>query len=165
MTAESMLSKRPVLRITAASFFPFELFSSHIYYISKFLYLLSKCFCSNLLSNPLDCNCHLAWLSPWLRHRSVAAGNPRCEKPRFLKRFPVADINPRDFRCTTEEMTSPLPTCIPEKKCPKRCECSGNFNEEFLYFCSVVKITLVKQEKWVQFMLGPNFINEFRRKS
>ena len=35
MTAESMLSKRPVLRITAALFFLLKLFSSHIYCIPK----------------------------------------------------------------------------------------------------------------------------------
>ena len=36
MTAEFMLSKRPVLRFTAALFFLLKLFSSHIYCIPKF---------------------------------------------------------------------------------------------------------------------------------
>ena len=35
MTAEFMLSKRPVLRFTAALFFLLKLFSSHIYCIPK----------------------------------------------------------------------------------------------------------------------------------
>ena len=37
MTAEFMLSKRPVLRFTAALFFLLKLFSSHIYCIPKFV--------------------------------------------------------------------------------------------------------------------------------
>ena len=36
MTAESMLSKRSVLRITVALFFLFELFSSQIYCIPRY---------------------------------------------------------------------------------------------------------------------------------
>ena len=36
MTAEFMLSKRPVLRFTAALFFLLKLFSSHIYCIDVF---------------------------------------------------------------------------------------------------------------------------------
>ena len=35
MTAEFMLSKRPVLRFTAALFFLLKLFSSHVYCIPK----------------------------------------------------------------------------------------------------------------------------------
>ena len=38
MTAEFMLSKRPVLRFTAALFFLLKLFSSHIYCICLFYY-------------------------------------------------------------------------------------------------------------------------------
>ena len=39
----------------------------------------------NLLSNPFNCNCHLAWLGKWLRKRRIVSGNPRCQKPFFLK--------------------------------------------------------------------------------
>ena len=39
MTAEFMLSKRPVLRFTAALFFLLKLFSSHIYCVPCMLYI------------------------------------------------------------------------------------------------------------------------------
>nr|XP_026691209.1 slit homolog 2 protein isoform X2 [Ciona intestinalis] len=79
----------------------------------------------NLLSNPLDCNCHLSWLSTWLRQSHVASGNPRCAEPRFLREFPVADINPRDFRCSTDHEARAAPTCLPVQKCPEQCTCEG----------------------------------------
>uniref|UniRef100_H2YXG0 Uncharacterized protein n=1 Tax=Ciona savignyi TaxID=51511 RepID=H2YXG0_CIOSA len=79
----------------------------------------------NLLSNPLDCNCHLSWLSTWLRRSPVSSGNPRCAEPRFLREFPVADINPRDFRCSTEQEARAAPTCLPVQKCPEQCTCEG----------------------------------------
>ena len=40
MTAESMLSKRPVLRFTAVLFFLHKLFSSHIYCICKTSFII-----------------------------------------------------------------------------------------------------------------------------
>ncbi|XP_039262601.2 slit homolog 1 protein-like isoform X2 [Styela clava] len=78
----------------------------------------------NLLSNPLICNCHMSWLSVWLRTGTFSSGNPRCAEPSFLHGFPVADINPQDFHCSTEEKSQP-PTCKPEVKCPERCLCEG----------------------------------------
>uniref|UniRef100_H2YXG1 Uncharacterized protein n=1 Tax=Ciona savignyi TaxID=51511 RepID=H2YXG1_CIOSA len=89
-----------------------------------------RCYCVdifflNLLSNPLDCNCHLSWLSTWLRRSPVSSGNPRCAEPRFLREFPVADINPRDFRCSTEQEARAAPTCLPVQKCPEQCTCEG----------------------------------------
>ena len=41
MTAESMLSKRPVLRFTAALFFLLKLFSSHIYCMPHYYRLVA----------------------------------------------------------------------------------------------------------------------------
>ena len=43
MTAEFMLSKRPVLRFTAALFFLLKLFSSHIYCIPKQIQFYVQC--------------------------------------------------------------------------------------------------------------------------
>lgn len=86
----------------------------------------------NLLSNPLNCNCHLAWLSTWLRRSAVSAGNPRCEQPLFLRDFPVGDINPHDFRCSPEELQQPKLTCAPVRICPQSCICQGLL-QMFLY--------------------------------
>lgn len=56
----------------------------------------------NLLSNPFNCNCHLAWLGKWLRKRRVVSGNPRCQKPFFLKEIPIQDVAIQDFTCEGE---------------------------------------------------------------
>ena len=57
----------------------------------------------NLLSNPFNCNCHLAWLGKWLRKRRIVSGNPRCQKPFFLKEIPIQDVAIQDFTCDGEE--------------------------------------------------------------
>lgn len=53
----------------------------------------------NLLSNPFNCNCHMAWLGRWLRKRRIVSGNPRCQKPFFLKEIPIQDVAIQDFTC------------------------------------------------------------------
>ena len=45
MTAETMLSKRPVLGFTAALFFLFKLFLSHIYCIPKYIVIVCIYYC------------------------------------------------------------------------------------------------------------------------
>lgn len=57
----------------------------------------------NLLSNPFNCNCHLAWLGKWLRKRRIVSGNPRCQKPFFLKEIPIQDVAIQDFTCDGED--------------------------------------------------------------
>ncbi|TRY65093.1 hypothetical protein DNTS_026850 [Danionella cerebrum] len=53
----------------------------------------------NLLSNPYVCDCHLAWLGLWLKKTRVVSGNPRCQKPAFLKEIPIQDVATPDFSC------------------------------------------------------------------
>lgn len=53
----------------------------------------------NLLANPFNCNCHLAWLGDWLRKRKIVTGNPRCHNPDFLRQIPLQDVAFPDFRC------------------------------------------------------------------
>lgn len=57
---------------------------------------------SNLLSNPYVCDCHLAWLGQWLKKTRVVSGNPRCQKPAFLKEIPIQDVATPDFTCDGE---------------------------------------------------------------
>ncbi|OCT88505.1 hypothetical protein XELAEV_18017132mg [Xenopus laevis] len=73
----------------------------------------------NLLSNPFNCNCHLAWLGKWLRKKRVVSGNPRCQKPYFLKEIPVQDVAIQDFTCDGNEESS----CLPTSRCPEQCTC------------------------------------------
>uniref|UniRef100_UPI001EAF2D75 slit homolog 2 protein-like n=1 Tax=Oncorhynchus gorbuscha TaxID=8017 RepID=UPI001EAF2D75 len=53
----------------------------------------------NLLANPFNCNCHLAWLGDWLRRKRIVTGNPRCQNPYFLKEIPIQDVAAQDFTC------------------------------------------------------------------
>ncbi|XP_029605029.1 slit homolog 2 protein-like [Salmo trutta] len=74
----------------------------------------------NLLSNPYVCDCHLAWLGLWLKKTRVVSGNPRCQKPAFLKEIPIQDVAKPDFTCDgTEENV-----CFPVSSCPESCTCS-----------------------------------------
>ncbi|KAI8480481.1 Slit 2 protein, partial [Branchiostoma belcheri] len=75
----------------------------------------------NLLSNPFNCNCHLAWLSEWLRTKRVVTGNPRCYKPSYLREIPIQDIAVQDFKCDMDDENS----CIPISHCPEMCTCTG----------------------------------------
>ena len=58
------------------------------------------------MSNPFNCNCHLAWFSDWLRVNDVTSGSPRCHRPSRLQDSPVDEISVHEFTCTSE---SPLP--------------------------------------------------------
>ncbi|MGH0178661.1 UNVERIFIED_CONTAM: hypothetical protein FKN15_077729 [Acipenser sinensis] len=74
----------------------------------------------NLLSNPFVCDCHLAWLGHWLKRRKVVSGNPRCQKPAFLKEIPIQDVALPDFTCDGTEESS----CLPLPRCPESCTCT-----------------------------------------
>ncbi|XP_023650749.2 slit homolog 3 protein [Paramormyrops kingsleyae] len=74
----------------------------------------------NLLSNPYVCDCHLAWLGAWLKKTRVVSGNPRCQKPAFLKEIPIQDVAGPDFTCDGTEESS----CQPAPRCPESCACS-----------------------------------------
>uniref|UniRef100_A0A803STV9 Slit guidance ligand 3 n=1 Tax=Anolis carolinensis TaxID=28377 RepID=A0A803STV9_ANOCA len=73
----------------------------------------------NLLSNPFNCNCHLAWLGKWLRKRRIVSGNPRCQKPFFLKEIPIQDVATQDFTCDGNVESS----CHFSPRCPDQCTC------------------------------------------
>uniref|UniRef100_A0A8C5NC76 Slit homolog 3 protein-like n=1 Tax=Gouania willdenowi TaxID=441366 RepID=A0A8C5NC76_GOUWI len=72
----------------------------------------------NLLSNPYVCDCHLSWLGQWLKKTRVVSGNPRCQKPAFLKEIPIQDVATPDFTCTEDN------GCLPASGCPDVCTCS-----------------------------------------
>uniref|UniRef100_A0A8C4SD07 Slit homolog 3 (Drosophila) n=1 Tax=Erpetoichthys calabaricus TaxID=27687 RepID=A0A8C4SD07_ERPCA len=74
----------------------------------------------NLLSNPYVCDCHLAWLGKWLKKKRIVTGNPRCQKPAFLKEIPIQDVAEPDFICDGNEESS----CLPPPRCPEACTCS-----------------------------------------
>ncbi|KAK7148029.1 hypothetical protein R3I93_012363 [Phoxinus phoxinus] len=74
----------------------------------------------NLLANPFNCDCHLSWLSVWLRNRKIVTGNPRCQRPAFLKEIPLQDVALPDFRCEDDREEA---SCSPPVQCPSECSC------------------------------------------
>uniref|UniRef100_A0A8C6P3I4 Slit homolog 1 protein n=1 Tax=Nothobranchius furzeri TaxID=105023 RepID=A0A8C6P3I4_NOTFU len=74
----------------------------------------------NLLANSFNCDCRLAWLGDWLRSRKIVTGNPRCQRPAFLKEIPLQDVALPDFRCEEGQEES---TCVPRPQCPSECTC------------------------------------------
>ncbi|XP_061832767.1 slit homolog 3 protein isoform X2 [Nerophis lumbriciformis] len=76
----------------------------------------------NLLSNPYVCDCHLAWLGQWLKRTRVVSGNPRCQRPAFLKEIPIQDVAHPDFTCDGGEDNG----CLPASGCPDVCTCSDS---------------------------------------
>lgn len=77
----------------------------------------------NILSNPLHCNCHMAWFGDWLRKKEqeLSTGIPRCASPARVKDIPLQDIPSFDFRCTELDDQG----CLGEDYCPPKCTCTG----------------------------------------
>lgn len=75
-----------------------------IFGLTKTSLFVSSLFYRNLLANPFNCNCHLAWLGDWLRRKRIVTGNPRCQSPYFLKEIPIQDVAVQDFACEDGEI-------------------------------------------------------------
>lgn len=58
---------------------------------------------SRLHSNHLFCDCHLAWLSQWLRQRPTIGLFTQCAAPAQLRGLNVAEIQKNEFSCSGEE--------------------------------------------------------------
>uniref|UniRef100_A0A3B3T238 Slit homolog 1 protein n=1 Tax=Paramormyrops kingsleyae TaxID=1676925 RepID=A0A3B3T238_9TELE len=74
----------------------------------------------NLLANTFNCDCRLVWLGDWLRSRKIVTGNPRCQRPAFLKEIPLQDVALPDFRCEEGQEEA---GCVPRPQCPSECTC------------------------------------------
>lgn len=57
---------------------------------------------SRLHSNHLFCDCHLAWLSQWLRQRPTIGLFTQCSAPAQLRGLNVAEIQKNEFSCSGE---------------------------------------------------------------
>ena len=75
----------------------------------------------NLIANPFNCNCHMAWFADWLRRwgnifliknifnsdenlcrRGLTSSGPRCVKPTHLKNKAIHSLATHEFRCTSK---------------------------------------------------------------
>lgn len=55
---------------------------------------------SRLHSNNLNCDCHLSWLSQWLRQRPTLGLFTQCSSPPQLRGINVAEIQKHEFSCS-----------------------------------------------------------------
>lgn len=55
-----------------------------------------------LSDNPFACDCHLSWLSKFLRSSPRLAPYTRCHSPSQLKGQNVADLHDQEFKCSGE---------------------------------------------------------------
>lgn len=53
-----------------------------------------------LSDNPFTCDCHLSWLSRYLRNSPRLAPYTKCHSPSQLKGQSVAELHEHDFKCS-----------------------------------------------------------------
>lgn len=98
----------------------------------------------NLLANPFNCNCYLAWLGEWLRKKRIVTGNPRCQKPYFLKEIPIQDVAIQDFTCDDgkKALLNPRAPAVhvtsPTLWGPTRTACPTLGNKQFCAFFAFI---------------------------
>uniref|UniRef100_A0A3B5LUB3 Slit homolog 1b (Drosophila) n=1 Tax=Xiphophorus couchianus TaxID=32473 RepID=A0A3B5LUB3_9TELE len=80
-----------------------------------------------LHSNALRCDCHLAWLSPWLRQRSALGLYTQCSSPPALRGLNLAELRKSDFACSGADGSAFVQPCsLASGSCPPMCSCSNN---------------------------------------
>ncbi|XP_055372286.1 protein slit-like isoform X2 [Condylostylus longicornis] len=77
-----------------------------------------------LSENPFACDCHLAWLSRFLRAAPLlTTGHTKCQSPSQLKGQNVADLPDQEFKCSGLAENAPL-ECSMTSSCPHPCRCA-----------------------------------------
>ncbi|CAK6982780.1 PREDICTED: slit homolog 1 protein-like%2C partial, partial [Scomber scombrus] len=80
-----------------------------------------------LHSNSLRCDCHLAWLSPWLRQRPSLGLYTQCSSPPPLRGLNLAELRKGDFACSGHGGSAFVQPCsLASGSCPPMCSCSNN---------------------------------------
>ncbi|RXM30877.1 Slit-like 2 protein [Acipenser ruthenus] len=75
-----------------------------------------------LHSNHLYCDCHMAWLSDWLRQRPRIGLYTQCMGPIHLRGHNVAEVQKKEFACSGHQSSSSCSVL----QCPDVCTCSNN---------------------------------------
>jgi len=79
-----------------------------------------------LHSNHLFCDCHLAWLSQWLRQRPTIGLFTQCSGPASLRGLNVAEVQKSEFSCSGQGEAGRVPSCtLSSGSCPAMCTCSS----------------------------------------
>ncbi|XP_068607543.1 slit homolog 1 protein-like [Brachionichthys hirsutus] len=80
-----------------------------------------------LHSNSLRCDCHLAWLSPWLRQRAALGLYAQCSGPPALRGLNLAELRKSDFTCSGHGGSAFVQPCsLASGSCPPMCSCTNN---------------------------------------
>ncbi|XP_030638748.1 slit homolog 1b [Chanos chanos] len=79
-----------------------------------------------LHSNSLRCDCHLSWLSQWLRERPTLGLYTQCSSPPSLRGVNLAELQKKEFTCAGILDVSPQPCGLASGSCPPMCTCSNN---------------------------------------
>ncbi|XP_037530264.1 slit homolog 2 protein [Nematolebias whitei] len=77
-----------------------------------------------LHSNNLQCDCHVAWLSEWLRQRPRLGLYTQCMAPPHLRGHNVAEAQKKEFVCAGHQSSSSSSCSV--LQCPESCTCSNN---------------------------------------
>uniref|UniRef100_A0A1A8F0P0 Slithomolog 2 n=1 Tax=Nothobranchius korthausae TaxID=1143690 RepID=A0A1A8F0P0_9TELE len=77
-----------------------------------------------LHSNNLQCDCHVAWLSEWLRQRPRLGLYTQCMSPPHLRGHNVAEVQKKEFVCGGHQSSSSSSCSV--LQCPESCTCSNN---------------------------------------
>uniref|UniRef100_A0A8K9UQM2 Slit homolog 1b (Drosophila) n=1 Tax=Oncorhynchus mykiss TaxID=8022 RepID=A0A8K9UQM2_ONCMY len=82
-----------------------------------------------LHSNSLRCDCHLSWLSPWLRQRPTLGLYTQCSSPPTLRGLNLAELQKNEFTCSGKAGSDSAfvqPCSLASGSCPPMCSCSNN---------------------------------------
>ncbi|XP_049576546.1 slit homolog 1b isoform X3 [Syngnathus scovelli] len=83
-----------------------------------------------LHSNSLRCDCHLAWLSPWLRQRPALGLYTQCSAPPALRGLNLAELRKSDLACSGHSGSAFVQPCsLASGSCPPTCSCANNIVE------------------------------------
>ncbi|XP_028829067.1 slit homolog 1b isoform X2 [Denticeps clupeoides] len=79
-----------------------------------------------LHSNSLLCDCHLSWLSQWLRQRPTLGLYTQCSSPPTLRGLNLAELQKKEFTCAGILDATVQPCGLASGSCPPMCSCSNN---------------------------------------
>ncbi|XP_055314702.1 protein slit isoform X2 [Sitodiplosis mosellana] len=115
-----------------------------------------------LSDNPFTCDCHLSWLSRYLRNSPRLAPYTRCHSPSQLKGQSLAELHEHDFKCSGLTENAPL-ECGGTSTCPHPCRCADGIVD-----CREKSLTSVPSElpeETTELRLEQNFITEITPKA
>ncbi|ALC41858.1 sli [Drosophila busckii] len=115
-----------------------------------------------LSDNPFACDCHLSWLSRYLRSSPRLAPYTRCQSPSQLKGQNVADLHDQEFKCSGLTEHAPM-ECGVENSCPHPCRCADGIVDCREKSLTSVPVTL--PDDTTELRLEQNYITELPAKS